>query len=203
MHILGILGGVACGKSTVAREFEKLGAVTLNADRAGHEVLTEPAVIEALVARWGTSILNADGQIDRPSVAKIVFAPENAEELRFLERTTHPRIRVRLEHQLAELRQQHPPAVILDAALMVEAGWDTLCDTLLFVEVPFEFRLARAKTRGWSEEEFARREAAQLPVEAKKARAKLIIPNGGSTAELAAAVNQIWRKIRQSAIAGD
>src|SRR5438477_12900597 len=92
MLILGLVGGIASGKSLVAECLRDLGAVVLDADRAGHAVLREPDVVAALVNRWGNSILDPAGQISRRAVAKIVFAAGNEAERKFLEQVTHPRI---------------------------------------------------------------------------------------------------------------
>ncbi len=95
----------------------KRGAVWLDADRAGHEVLREPEVKKALVKHWGKSILADVGEIDRKAVAEIVFAqtPEGAGELKWLEAQTHPRIRMKLEAELEKLRSENVPVAILDA----------------------------------------------------------------------------------------
>ncbi len=98
MLTLGLVGGIASGKSVVANCFRDLGAVVLDADRAGHAVLRETDVIAALKARWGDRILDDSSQVSRREVAKIVFAREDAAERRFLEQLTHPRIQMRLQH---------------------------------------------------------------------------------------------------------
>jgi dephospho-CoA kinase len=165
MITIGLIGGVASGKSTVAQQFVDCGAVILDADRVGHEVLREPAVIEQLVARWGPQILTTASEISRSAVAKIVFAPSGEAERQFLNSVTHPRIAARLAAQLEELRQTKCPAAVLDAALLLEAGWDRLCDQVVFVDAPQEQRFARARSRGWDGGELARREAPQLPLE--------------------------------------
>lgn len=194
MITIGLIGGVASGKSSVARLLADGGAVILDADRVGHEVLREAAVIDQLTARWGAGILQADGQINRRSVAQIVFAPGNEAERQFLNGVSHPRIAARLEEQLAELRKSNCPAAILDAALLLEAGWDKLCDEIVYVGVPHEQRLARARTRGWDEAELARREATQLPLEEKKRRATQVIDNSGTLSDLEQQVDELWRK---------
>jgi dephospho-CoA kinase len=188
MITLGILGGVASGKSAVATTIARLvpGAVRLDADRAGHEALTEPDVVRALTDRWGPGILNGAGQIDRPQVAKIVFAPGREAEREFLERLTHPLIHQRLETQRAAAEAAGAQLAILDAALLLEAGWGDVCDQLLFVATPDAVRLSRGLSRGWTAEEFARREAAQWPVARKRAHADWVIDNVESLAELEA-----------------
>jgi dephospho-CoA kinase len=189
MITIGLIGGVASGKSAVAQQFAAKGAVILDADRAGHLVLREPGVIELLVARWGEQILNATGEISRSAVAKIVFAANGESERKFLNSVTHPRIAARLEVQLNELRASNCPAAVLDAALLLEAGWARLCDQIVFVDVPQEQRLARARSRGWDAGELARREATQLPLEEKRRRATVSLDNSGSFNEMQSQVD--------------
>jgi dephospho-CoA kinase len=194
MVVIGIVGGVASGKSAVARMFESLGAVRLDADHAGHLVLRQPDVRELLVARWGETILDAAGHVDRSRVAIIVFdtRPQGADELQFLESVTHPRIREELQRQLDAAAAAGAPAAVLDAALLLEAGWDELCDHRVFVEVPCTERLRRARQRGWSTAEWEARESAQWPLEEKRRRCDTIIDNSGSLEETLDQVKAVW-----------
>jgi dephospho-CoA kinase len=194
MITIGLIGGVASGKSAVARLLAERGAVILDADRVGHEVLREPAVIQQLIARWGPGILNDQGEVNRSAVAKIVFQPGHEAERLFLNSVSHPRIGARLADQLADLRKSNCPAAILDAALLLEANWDHLCDEIIFVDGPRELRLARARSRGWDEAELARREATQLPLEEKKMRATTVIDNSGDLAALERQVESLRRR---------
>lgn len=173
MKILGLLGGVASGKSTVADIFRQHGAVVLDADRAGHEVLRMPAIRAAIGGRWGKEVIGPDGEIDRAALAKIVFAPspDGPRQLAELEKITHPEIRKRLRAEVDEYARQGVQLAILDAPVMLKAGWDKFCDALVFVDCPADQRLKRALSRGWTPEEFHRREASQEPIEEKKARA--------------------------------
>lgn len=207
MQIIGVAGGIASGKSLVSEMLCDLGAQHLDADKAGHEVLTEPDVIAALRKRWGDSILvpsrdEPSGEtptIDRAAVAKIVFAapPDGPRELAFLEGISHPRITTRLKEQIARAGEHSPPplAMVLDAALMFRAGWRNYCDWLLFVEASLETRRARALERGWTKEEFARREAAQEPVEWKRRQADIIIENEADPAFTFAQVRAFWKSL--------
>jgi dephospho-CoA kinase len=199
MITIGLIGGVASGKSAVARCFTDCGAALLDADRVGHEVLREPAVIEQLVTRWGPAILTEAGDINRSAVAKIVFAPGNEAEREFLNSVSHPRIGARLAAELERLRAEKYPAVVLDAALLLEAGWDHLCDQIVFVEVPLEQRQARARSRGWNMGELARREATQLPLDEKKRRSTICIDNSGTLADLQNRIERLadqwWRTV--------
>ena len=199
MLTLGLVSGIASGKSVVANCFRDLGAVVLDADRAGHAVLREPDVIAALKARWGERILDPSGQVSRREVAKIVFAREDGSERKFLEQLTHPRIQMRLQQELLKVQATNPPprVVVLDAALLFEAGWENLCDKVLFVDAPRDVRLERAVSRGWSAEQFAAREAAQLPVEEKRRRSDLLIRNVRTLEDIRNVVRLTWNDLVQ------
>lgn len=198
MILIGIAGGIASGKSLVSKELQRLGAEILDADRAGHEVLRDPEVKQAIRRRWGDEVFGADGEIDRGKVAEIVFAPppKGPEELAYLEALTHPRIRARHDARLVQLRRDSTAKVaVLDAPLLFEVGLDESCDKVVFVDVPRELRLARARDRGWSEEEFDAREKKQLPVDVKRSRADVIIDNSSSPEHAHAQVQRFWHSL--------
>lgn len=195
MLTLGLVGGIASGKSVVANVLRDMGAVVLDADRAGHVVLREPEVIAAAKARWGNGILDQRGQIDRRQVAKIVFGPDGEPERQFLEGLTHPRIERLLALELAAIKSSPdvPPVVVIDAALLFEAGWDRFCDKILYVDAPRDLRLERAVARGWSTEQFAAREAAQLPLTEKAARSHIIVRNARTLENIREVLRLTWR----------
>ena len=197
MLVIGIVGGVASGKSVVAEQLQTCGAVVLDADHAAHEVLKQPDVKLALRERWGEQVFDQQGEVDRSAVARIVFEPseKGQSELKFLEQVSHPRIRALLEDRLAQLRTDGATAAVLDAAVMVKAGWNNLCDHVIFVETPRETRIVRAKTRGWSEQEFDRREAAQETLQTKWALSDVIIDNSGTPAQTQAQVERFWQSV--------
>ncbi|MDZ7616180.1 MAG: dephospho-CoA kinase [Patescibacteria group bacterium] len=197
MQTVGVLGGVACGKSLVTRQFAQLGAGVVDADRLGHAALDEPEVRAALSVRWGGGVFLPDGTVHRKRVAEIVFDPaeEGAIERAFLERVVHPWITRGLEEAQARLRSQEYRVVVLDAPLLLEAGWDRLCSKLVFVDAPRQLRLARATSRGWTEEDVARREAAQVPLEVKRRRADVTIDNSGTPRETQAQVERLWESL--------
>jgi dephospho-CoA kinase len=197
MRTIGLVGGVASGKSLVAQMLVELGAGLLDADRAGHAVLAEDAEVqEAIRQRWGDAVFAADGSVDRSAVAERVFGEEPAARLEreFLEAVVHPRIGRRLEAEKQRFAAEGRPAVVLDAALLFEANWRPLCDLAVMVDAPREVRLQRARLRGWSEAEFDRREAAQWPVETKRLRADVVLQNVGSESELRRSVREFWEK---------
>jgi dephospho-CoA kinase len=197
MRIIGILGGVASGKSTVARQFERLGAGVLDADRTGHEVLRLPHIEAAARRQWGEAVFGPDGRIDRPRLARIVFAsgPEAEQKRRCLEQLTHPEIARLIWRQAGTLAAAGAEFVVLDAALLLETGWDHWCEKIVFVEAPREARLARAMARGWNEEDFAAREGVQESLDRKRARADVIIDNSGSSERTQAQVEQFWASL--------
>jgi dephospho-CoA kinase len=198
MKTLGLLGGVASGKTLVAKKLQELGAIVLDADRAGHDVLRLPQVKEVARNRWGASIFATDGEnageIDRKRLASIVFAhsDEGRRELEFLEKLTHPKIGRRLQDQLGRIRQQGIQVAVLDAPVMLKAGWDRFCDRIWFIDAPYEMRLARAMARGWTEEEFRNRELAQEPVERKRELADLVLDNSKGIGYTHQQIERYW-----------
>ncbi len=196
MKTLGLLGGVASGKSLVSRQLAAMGALILNADRAGHEALRMPEIEAAARERWDDAIFDGDGHIDRSQLAKIVFAPppNGPRERKYLETLTHPEIGRRLAAQVEEGKDL-APLIVVDAALLFEAGWDKLCDCTVFVDAPRAARLARALQRGWTEEDFTAREGAQDSLDSKRARAGWIIDNSGSVEDTEAQVKRLWQSL--------
>jgi dephospho-CoA kinase len=197
MKTIGLVGGVASGKSTVAKLLVELGAGVLDADRTGHDVINdEPEVREALRKRWGDVVFDATGKVSRPAVAKLVFGDGNKSdtELQWLQDLMHPRIGRRLQEIGQQMDAEGKPAIVLDAPLLLEAGWKPFCDLVVMVDVAREIRLARAAERGWTEADFDAREAAQVSVEEKRRLADFIINNTGTEAELREAVRTFWNE---------
>src|SRR4051794_7676332 len=187
MKIIGLVGGVASGKSLAANLLVELGAVHLDADRTGHSVLADDAdVRQALVTRWGNAILDPEGHVDRRAIAKQVFAKSaaGAANRKFLEDLLHPRIRQRLNIERDEAIATGKAAIVVDAPLLLEADWGSLCDIILMIDSPRELRLERAKKRGWTEAEFDDREAAQWTPEEKRRHADIVVPNRGTAEDL-------------------
>jgi dephospho-CoA kinase len=197
--IVGIIGGIASGKSFVTRALVRLGAAALDADRAGHEVLDDAEVKQAIRSKWGDSVFQADGQVDRSAVAQRVFGPaaEGPENLAFLESITHPLIGEKLRRQAERLVEQGASIIVLDAAVLLKAGWNQFCDCLIFVDAPVQLRRQRAADRGWQAEDLDRREAAQIPVQEKKSRADYVIDNAGNEQQTLEQIRRLWRHLRE------
>lgn len=197
--VVGIVGGVASGKSEVTRHLERLGARVIHADTLGHEVLQETDVVEILKSRFGNEILDpATGQIDRSNVAKLVFGnqPPAIANRRFLESVVHPRIRNRIRDALdSALADPTLEMVVLDVPLLIESGWIDSCDRVVFVDAPLEMRLARGRQRGWSEEQFRAREASQVDIDKKREAATDRIDNAGTIEELIDQVERWWNAL--------
>lgn len=190
--ILGLIGGIASGKSFVAGEFARQHCVVVDADRLGHEAMSSIEIQKTLRATFGDSILSNDGSIDRRKLAEIVFSNDASGQLNRskLESILHPEIRRRAQQQIDNIRvsdstnsKSAVSAIILDAPLLLEANWDSMCDYIVFVETADEVRSARAKLRGWSQQQWLAREATQLPIDEKR-RAATHIVDGDQSPEL-------------------
>lgn len=189
--VIGLIGGIGSGKSRVAGEFAKHGAVVISGDQLGHEALAQPDIRDRVVNRWGQVVLNPHGKVDRSRLGAIVFA--DREELRALEDLVFPYIESRLMEEVTAARKNPlAPFIVVDAAVMLEAGWHRFCDRLIYVNTSREIRLRRlAEQRGWQEKEVAAREAAQLSLTEKARRADAILDNSGTADQLAQQVRTI------------
>jgi dephospho-CoA kinase len=200
-----VLGGIASGKSAAAPALAGPDGLVLSADALAHEVLDSPEVAALVRARFGPSALGADGRVDRAALARLAFDPgEGPAARRALEGWTHPRVRARILEQLSAAGAAGVPRVVLDVPLLLENdaehGLARLCHALVFVDSDLEERDRRARhTRGWAAGEVARREAVQLSLEHKRARADFVLVNDGSLADLERASHRIARAIEERA----
>ena len=167
MIVIGLVGKVGAGKSTVARMLADRGATVLDADLLAHESLTEPAVIAAIIERFGDDVLDGGGRVKRSALAEIVFAAGEAAaaNLRALEAIVHPRVRERLKEAVDVVRREgrsvgRPAVVVLDVPLLMQAGWGDLCDRIVMVVCEESVRRARLVARGWPAGQTAARDGA-------------------------------------------
>jgi dephospho-CoA kinase len=178
LPLLGLVGGIGSGKSHVTGLFAKLGAVVFDADKIGHEALQQPDIKQKLREAWGESIFNSARDVDRRKLGGIVFS--DPKQKKKLEDIVYPFIGGRVHEALDQAqRDDNVPLAILDAALLLETGWNRVCTAVVFVEAPDAIRLERVKRRGWDAPELQRREAAQWSLEKKKQLCDLVIPNSG------------------------
>jgi dephospho-CoA kinase len=192
--VVGLIGGIGSGKSRVAQLLARRGARVVSGDELAHAALRQPEVRDRIVARWGPGVLDGSGEIDRRRVAAIVFA--DPAELKALERMTHPWIKERIRAEaVAAAADPSVQLVVLDAAVMLEAGWEGVCDRLVFVDAPRERRLGRvAGQRGWSAADLEARERAQLPLTEKAARADHVLDNAASLDNLERQVDALLHR---------
>jgi dephospho-CoA kinase len=193
--VVGLIGGIGSGKSQVADAFARRSARVISGDALAHEALRQPAIRERIAARWGREMLDERGEVARRKLAVVVFA--DPAERKALEEIVHPWIERRLREEIAAAAADpRVKLVVFDAAIMLEAGWDNVCDRLVYVDAPRELRLKRvAGQRGWTEQETAARERAQLPLTEKAARADHALDNSGSLDHLGRQVDdllQLW-----------
>jgi len=196
--VLGILGGIASGKSLAARLLAGPEGVVIDADALAHAVLASDEVAAQVRARFGPGALGADGRPDRERLGRLVFSDPEARK--FLEGCTHPPVRAMIRARLEQARAPGVPRGVLDVPLLLENDEQSrlaaLCDVLVFVDCDDGDRERRAAaSRGWAPGELARREAAQLPLSTKKARADLVLSNRGTPADLEREVRAALRRL--------
>ena len=195
MKIIGLTGGIACGKSTVSAELRALGAAIIDADALAYE-LSQPhqPIYNAYVERFGREIVTADGTLDRAAIARRVFAdPAVRAEV---EAIAHPIIRSAAEERLRAAGEESKRAAVLDVPLLFEAGWDVLADETWVVALPREEQLARllARDKAMDAGEARARIAAQMPLTEKCARADVVIDNSGTVEEIREYIGKLWKE---------
>jgi dephospho-CoA kinase len=203
--VIGVLGGIASGKSEVARLLAAEGGEVIDADRLAHAALGEAEVEERVRARFGGSVFDPSGRIDRSALAARVFS--DAAARREVEALVHPRVRAAIRERIEAARARRARAIVLDVPLLAENdaehGLARACDALVFVDCDADARAARARAqRGWSRDEVERREGAQWPLEKKRALAHHIVSNRAGLAELRAEVERVRARIRPRRPAG-
>lgn len=200
--VVGLIGGVGSGKSSLARWIsDQLRVCVISGDEAGHRTLNKPDVRRSIRARFGDQVFDNKGEIRRDQLAARVFGADEGSRRnrRDLEDIVHPVIREDLRGQLETARRDADLDLILvDAAVLLEAGWNQLCDAVVFIDTPLDQRQQRVRDgRGWSADELKKREESQLSLQEKRAAADLIVDNSRSI-ELAGRQLLNWIKQRLS-----
>lgn len=196
MLTIGLTGGIGSGKSTVVRILSGLGAPVIDADQAGHAIY-EPGgpAYQEVVAAFGEGILGAGRIIDRKKLGAIVFADPAA--LARLNSIVHPKMLERIRATVAELRARGERGpIVLEAAILIEANWQALCDEIWLVSASRErvierVRRGRGLRPGWTEA----RIRAQLSDAGRRRHATLVIENNGTIGELRAEVARLWADV--------
>jgi dephospho-CoA kinase len=201
--VLGLTGGIACGKSTVAKLFEELGVKVVDADRVARDVVAPGTPgLEAIVAAFGEEMLMPDGSLDRRRLGGLVFSDPDARKR--LEAITHPLIAKEGLARLMALQSSDAPYLLYEAALLVEGGSHRNFPGLVVVTADPEVQLARLMERDGSTEEEARaRIDSQLPLSEKEAMADVVIRNDGHLHHLREAVEDAHRRIMGRFVEGE
>ncbi len=199
MLIVGITGGIASGKTEVAKVFQKKGAVVISGDEIGKEVVERnPVILKQLVNTFGKAILNSNGKLNRKKVGEIAFASEKNKQK--LNRIVHPYLLRKLKHRITKFRKARKKREILvvDAALIVEWKLYKKLDKLILVTSPLEKRLERLKKLGFSKNEASNRIKRQLKDGQRRKYAAFIISNNTGLKELQNRALQVWEKLKAS-----
>jgi len=195
MKVIGLTGNIASGKSVVADMLAERGATIVDADVLSREAVTpgSPA-LDAIVARWGPSVLDADGSLDRSALRKVVF--HNRDELDALNEIVHPEI-LRLRVEEVEAARAHGDRIVVNVVpLLFEKHLADDFDFIVLVDAPRPVRLERiVRDRGLPEAEAMEMIASQMPADLKRARADWVIENNGTTEDLEREVDRLWEAL--------
>jgi dephospho-CoA kinase len=199
MLLVGLTGNIASGKTTVAQLLSERGATIIDADvLARRAVERGTSAFDAIVQRWGTSVLAPDGHLDRAALRRAVFG--NPRELEALNDIVHPEVERLRTQRLDEARTRGDRIVVCDIPLLFEKKMVDRFDRILLVDAPRPLRLERlVDDRSLRETEAMDMIAAQMPADLKRARADFVIDNGGTLTELESRVSDIWASLVQDA----
>ena len=189
--IIGILGGIGSGKSSVAAEFAKLGCGVVDADKIAHELLETEEIAEQVRQAFGEDVFDSDGRINRQVLGERTF--ENSENVAKINDILHPEVLVKCRQLIAEYNNTDIKAIILDLPLLIEVGWEKKCDILIFVDCPEPIRAQRAeKNCGLSKKLLKKRENFQISLDNKSKIAHYTINNHSDLLALAEQVARIF-----------
>jgi dephospho-CoA kinase len=195
MLVIGLTGNFGTGKTTVSQMLAELGAVVITADELGHQLLQpNTQAYKEIVATFGKSILNTGGEIDRNKLGQLVFT--DTANLTRLNQIMHPRIYDIVRQRIEEYRKSSVKVIVLEAALLIEAGWRPLIDQLWVTIAPEATIAKRLKeARQLSEDQVLVRLHAQMPQNKKAKQADVVIDTDCSLQDLRAKVTELWRTL--------
>ena len=193
--VIGLAGGIGSGKSFIARLFAELGCAVIDSDSQVRSAYEDPAIKQTLREWWGEEVLLSDGRVNRRAVADRIF--NDADDRRRLEGLLHPLVARQRRRQMQELGQNDGlVAFVWDTPLLFEAGLNSECDAVVFVEAPAELRLERvARDRGWDQEELRRREKLQWPLDRKREISDYMVRNAADAGEARRQVRDVLSRI--------
>ncbi len=192
--VIGLTGGIGCGKSTVSDYLKDKGYFVIDADRIARNLTTEKPVIKAIATAFGKKVLISDTELNRAELAKIVFSDKV--KLRELEAITHPIVIKRIKKQIAEAKARAEQLIFLDAPLLFEVHLDELCDKNWLITLSEDVQIARIQQRGGIDiKQIKQRIAAQMSTEEKIKRSDIVINNDGTLAELYVKIECVLREL--------
>ena len=193
--VIGIIGGIGSGKSTVATEFSRLGCAVIDADQIAHSLLNNVEIKQKIQDHFGPHLLTPGGDVNRKQLAEIVF--RDPEKLSLLNSILHPQVLDRCEALLQEYgHSSRFHAIVLDMPLLMEVGWDTKCDHVIFIACDQDLRLERIRAKGpFSQRELEMRESFQISLDTKQLHADNTIQNNSDLSALAGQITEIFSKI--------
>ena len=192
MLVVGLTGSIGTGKSEATRILQELGAGVINADQVGHEAYTPHSESwNEVVDAFGRDILQPNGEIDRSKLGAIVFSDSG--QMAKLNGIMHPRIAGMVAEKIEQMRSQGIQAAVVEAALLFEAGWETLVDEVWTTASPLELVFQRLMSRnGLDEEEVRKRLASQMDIQERLDRSDVVVDNSGGVAALEETVKSLW-----------
>ena len=194
MLVIGLAGGIGSGKSSVSGMLKNLGAIIIDADKLGHEVyLPGTEGLREVVSEFGEDILSSNGEIDRRILGSKVFG--SPEAMAKLNAIVWPRIKNKVTELIEENSQLGTEVLVLDAAVLIEAGWTSVVDEVWVVTAPVDQIISRLESRnGITEEQAMSRINSQMTTEQRVEYADIVIENDNSLDELMSSVQHIWNK---------
>ncbi len=196
MVVIGVTGNIGSGKSTVCQILARLGAIVIDADKLAHETYQPHSQTwQELIDTFGRDIVKPDEEIDRQKLGQIVFSDHNA--LAQLNQIVHPKAYRLTQERIADCRRRGAKAIVVEATLLIEAGWRSLVDRVWLVVAPEAAIVQRVKQQqGMGEPQILARLKSQMPAEEKMKHADEVIYNDGDLNQLEANVTELWRKLR-------
>ena len=192
MITVGLTGGIATGKSLVSQLLEEHGAFVINADLIAHELYNPGTMgFNSLISHFGDTILDLNGTIDRKKLASIVFTRKH--EMDNLNTIMHPLIYDEIKKIMFDLSNKKHPVVVVEAAVLIEAGWQDLFDQIWVVSSDMETVISRLNVRnGISREESLKRINSQIHPKDRNKYADIVIENNGNTEILSSRIKELW-----------
>jgi dephospho-CoA kinase len=195
MITIGITGQIGCGKSVVADQFARLGAVVVSGDRLGHDVVDKhPQLLKALAKKFGSQILTKSGQLDRSRLGVIAFSDDSL--TKSLNQIVHPWLLKQMRTEIAQVRKSEKSKIlVVDAALIYNWQLEQELDYIVVVESTYRNQSARLKTRGLTEGEIRSRIRRQIPKYVQRRSADFVLTNNGTRKELIARAASLYERI--------